>query len=400
MINLTYISFGALTLLLILLLSLGGIDYRKKRELTKKPHVSFLIPCFNDGSTVENTIKSIYRSYDRDLFELIVVDDKSTDNSLSILRKLNKKYGFRLLENKENLGKAKTLNSVSKRAKHDILFIVDADVILNRKALYDVFARLQEKEVKAVSCPYNARNTGLLAVMQELEYNMLSLLQGAYNIKSTLSLWGGCLAVKKKAFEQVKRFSLNAIVEDMDLALKLNEAGYKVRQSFVPIKTYVPETAKSWYKQKIRWTSGGAQCLIRYIKIWLKSPLHIIFILLFTVLSVLYVISVMKEAFFIDNIIETFHLITEGATRLKNFELTGFYYGAILLKNLLSNLYFSVFSTPYVFPMIKKANQVLKVLYLIPFSLVYYPAFTVVSVIGFVTGVVRYRSLREGRRAW
>lgn len=401
MINLAYISFGTLTILLLIMMVLGGIDYRKKRLLKKKPFVSFLVPCYNDGRTVEQTITSIYDSYDSSNFELIVVDDKSFDNSHAVLERLKERWGFTLLTNQKNLGKSVSLNNLSEKAKSEILLFIDADVIVNKTAIYDMLARLEQDKIMAVSCPYNSRNTGFLALMQEIEYNMLSFMQGAHNLTSTLSLWGGCLAVRKSAFRKVGRFSLNAIVEDMDLALKLNKAGYKVQQTFVPIKTYVPNTYKEWYKQKIRWTSGGAQCLINHIGIWLKSPLSLIFIFLFSILSVIYIISVVKEAIFLNNVIYTLHLITESAAKLTHFELAGFYYyGGIILKNILSNLYFALFSIPYVIPMIKDIKQIYKVFYLVPFSLVYYPLFALVAMIGLVRGVLRYKSLKEAKRAW
>ncbi len=400
MINLAYVSLGVLTLLLLVVMIMGGIDYRRKRVLRKKPLVSFMVPCYNDGKTVKRTIRSIYSSYDRSKSEIIVVNDKSTDGSLDVLKRLKKEYGFILVSNKKNIGKARSLNRISKLAKHEVFIFVDADVIMGKKNVYDMLARLEQKNVMAVSCPYNAINKGFLALMQEIEYNMLSFLQGAHNLTSTLSLWGGCLAVRKSGFNQAGKFSLNAIVEDMDLALKLNKAGYKVEQSFVPIRTYVPTTYKSWYKQKIRWTSGGAQCFIRYPIVWLKSPLHVFFILLFSILSINFIIYATKEFIFINNIVETFHLITTGVTKLKNLELTGFYYGAILLKNLLSNLYFTLFSIPYVIPMIKNARQSYKLLYLVPFTVFYYPLFTLVSTIGIITGFIRYRPLMKSDRAW
>ncbi len=398
--NLTYISLGALTLLLLIILGFCGIDFRKKRVLKTPPRVSFLIPCFNDGATVAKTIESIRESYDMSLSEIIVVEDKSTDNSLEALKRLSKAYGFRLVENKKNLGKAASLNKISHLASNEVLVIVDADVVMNKKALIDMFARLELKNVVAASCPYAPQNTGFLPNMQWIEYNMLSFLQASHNITSTLSLWGGCIAVKKKGFQEVGMFSPNMIVEDMDLALKLNEAGYKVMQSFEPIRTQVPRTLRSWYRQKIRWSSGGAQCIIKHYKKWLQSPLHIIFIILFSALSFIFVVSVIRELVFFDNIIDTFHLVSEGATSLKNLELTAFYYGAILLKNLLSNLYFTAFSVPYALPMIRKVREAYKLLYLFPFALIYYPLFALVSGIGIIKGIIQYRTYEKLERAW
>lgn len=397
--NLNVISVALLTLLLFILLLLSSIDYKKKRVLRKKPFVSFIIPCYNDGETVEKTIRSIYDSYDRKNCEVLVINDRSTDNSSAVLRKLQKIYHFELLENKQNMGKAHSLNKLYKKAKSDILFFLDADTLLNKAAVTDVLARMQGGAT-AVSAPYKPINNGLLARMQEIEYNMLALLQGASNIFSTISLWGGCLVVYKKQFEKVGCFSESAIIEDQELALKLKGAGYRVEQSFCYVESHVPVTLKSWYKQKIRWTSGSMQNLIKYFRVWLRSPLQIIFIALFSVLSVIAAKSWITQLTFIDSVVDNLVIIAKGAISLVTLQAATFYYGEILIKNFIVNVYFSVFSLPYVVPMIKNMKKILHLLYVIPYSLVYYPVYSVVAFIGMVVGVIRYRSLQKGKRAW
>jgi poly-beta-1,6-N-acetyl-D-glucosamine synthase len=398
MISLNLGSTILLTVLLLIILTLCFVDYRKKRVLLKKPFVSFLIPCFNDADTVKETIESVYTSYDN--FELIVVNDCSTDNSLDQLKEFRKKFPFTLANNVKNCGKSCTLNKIYKFAKSDILFFLDADVLLTKKVVDDILARLESGTTIAVSAPYQPRNKGFLPVMQEIEYNMLSFIQGAHNFFSTVSIWGGCFAIRKKAFEDVKGFSENAITEDIDLALKLKKAGYRVEQSFCSVKTTVPDKTKTWFRQKLRWSSGGAQNFIRHFSVLIKNPLNTIFIILFFMLSVFFTISLFKQILFIENIFDSYTLLTETTNQLFTFKIIGFYYGVILLKNLLITIYFAAFSIPYAVPMIGNIKESYKILYVIPFSLIYLPIFSVVSLIGFVSAVVRYKSLKEGARAW
>lgn len=58
---------------------------------------------------------------------------------------------------------------------------------------------------------------------------------------------------RTSAVRQVGLFSLWALVEDMDMAFKLNEAGYRVEQSMHFVLSEVPATLKTWYRQKMRW---------------------------------------------------------------------------------------------------------------------------------------------------
>ena len=79
-------------------------------------------------------------------------------------------------------------------------------------------------------------------------------------------------------------FSLHAITEDMDLALKMNKHHRHVQQSPCEIKSEVPDTFKTRLKQKIRRCSGGTQAFLSYVNVWIRNPLHMLFtVLLFTV---------------------------------------------------------------------------------------------------------------------
>jgi cellulose synthase/poly-beta-1,6-N-acetylglucosamine synthase-like glycosyltransferase len=79
------------------------IDWRKKRQLKTLEKISILIPCYNDGESIALTIKNVYEAYPSDLFQLIVINDKSTDTSLTQLKMLQEQYGFTLIDHEKNL---------------------------------------------------------------------------------------------------------------------------------------------------------------------------------------------------------------------------------------------------------------------------------------------------------
>ena len=79
------------------------IDRKKKKRLKHEEDISILIPCYNDGESIELTIKSVYEAYSSTHFQLIVINDKSTDTSLEKLQKLRKTYHFTLVDNEKNL---------------------------------------------------------------------------------------------------------------------------------------------------------------------------------------------------------------------------------------------------------------------------------------------------------
>jgi GT2 family glycosyltransferase len=101
--NLINLSFYCYLVSFFLILIFFFIDRRKKRKLKYQADISILIPCYNNGESIELAIKSIYNSYPTQHFQLIVINDKSTDDSLEKLQKLQNIYHFTLIENEKNL---------------------------------------------------------------------------------------------------------------------------------------------------------------------------------------------------------------------------------------------------------------------------------------------------------
>lgn len=387
--------------MLFFILTAVYIDFKKKRVLTKRVPISFIIPCYNDGATVEKTIKSIYDSYDNDKIELIIANDKSTDNSLEILKKLQKIYGFILINNKKNMGKSKTVNTISKLAKHEILWVVDADIILTKKAVEDVLARFEyNPRVAAVSCPYEYANKNWLDIMQSMECNLMSLLQVSQNLHTCFSLWGGCLAVRKSVFEKVGRFSEYMLTEDIEMSFKIAEHKLKVEQSLCHVMTFPMDTFIGWYKQKRRWVVGAIQCYLKHWRVWIKHPLQIFFLITFAILNFYAAFYLIKEIIFLNIVWDNWELMRATSTFLASFKIIGLYYGLEILKGLILRVSFSGFSIPYTYSFLKNPRNIGRIFYAVPFSLLYLPAFTIVFVLGIPRGIKSYLTMKKGQRSW
>lgn len=90
---------------------------------------SLLIPCFNEEDAIEQTIDHIVESVPTDYpYEVIVIDDGSTDRSPEILEGLKEKYNFlKVLTHQRNRGYGAALKSGIFKAKTDLIVITDAD---------------------------------------------------------------------------------------------------------------------------------------------------------------------------------------------------------------------------------------------------------------------------------
>jgi biofilm PGA synthesis N-glycosyltransferase PgaC len=395
----TYLPMVVFFVLLIVVAGLGLLDRNKYRPLSALPPLSFIIPCYNDAGSVDQTVESIFSVYGPDA-DVVVIDDGSTDGSREKLAALKERLGFTLVFNSSNIGKSKTLNDHFHLARHDIVVFVDADVIVARKPLMDAIARLQFSGVGAVSCPYRAANPGVLPLMQTIEYNMLTFIQGAYNVFSAIALWGGFIAIKRKAFLDVNGFTLNAITEDKDLAFKLNLKGWKVEQSFCHIRTYVPETMTQLFKQKIRWSSGGLQCFIRYYKVLMKNPLQLLFTVAFCILLTGSMLNLGKNIHLWDDIFNYFFWVHSSKSLLESIRLTVGKFGVFILKDLSWRISFTLFSLPFALPLVSTLKRLYVCFLVIPFSIFYVPAFSLISIAGAVHLIRKRNWLQRSDRAW
>jgi len=120
-----------------------------------KPRVSIIIPVYNSGKTLSDTLRSV-TGQDHPSFETLVVDDASTDNSAEIALE----YGAKVIRLESNRGPATARNEGAQQAAGDILLFTDSDVLLPRNSLQIMEARFSGSGADAVQgvfsdvCPY------------------------------------------------------------------------------------------------------------------------------------------------------------------------------------------------------------------------------------------------------
>ncbi len=377
-------SGGIFILLMAWMLLLTYLDSRHPRRPPPDIPVSVVIPCYNDAASVQTAIASVFKAcpYGADL---IVVNDHSSDDSLARIREMTARHAFRIVDNTENKGKARSLNEVVPLARHDFVLCLDADTCLNRNALSDMLARMRaDNRLGAVSAPYRPANRGFLPLMQGVEYSMLLLTQGAHNITSAMALWGGSMMLRKAAFEDVGGFRLDAITEDVDMAFRMNRRKWRVEQSFRPVRSLVPSSLRGWIRQKLRWTSGGTQCYFRHFRVWIRNPIQLFFILSYSLL----IVSSVFDCFDGVDLVGSASLIWDDTLAFwRNFANLCTAFEADALRRFGSVLLCCSLSCIYILPLIRRPRDIFRLLLVIPFSILYFPAYIIVSLFGTAIGV-------------
>jgi poly-beta-1,6-N-acetyl-D-glucosamine synthase len=100
------------------------------------PPISILVPCYNEEETIEETIRHLMEiPYPHK--EIIAVNDGGLDNTSHILHQLVKKYNeLRVIDCKENKGKANALHIACHASKSEYLITIDSDAILDKYAAH------------------------------------------------------------------------------------------------------------------------------------------------------------------------------------------------------------------------------------------------------------------------
>ncbi|WP_296423843.1 glycosyltransferase [Yoonia sp.] len=227
-----------------------------------RPAVNIIVPAYNEEKVIARTITSILASH-YDNFEITVVDDGSTDNTVAIIETLQKHHEKVNLLREENHGKWHAEDLAISRSSAPIFIIVDADTLLHPDAISMIVQPFQDPRVGAVAGTVEVGNAGnVLTVLQAIEYKISQIL-----VRRAYETFGGILVVpgaigawRRAAVEKANYVSGETITEDADLTVAIHRAGYKVMyQEDARSYTEAPETLKDLMKQRFRWSYGMLQ---------------------------------------------------------------------------------------------------------------------------------------------
>ena len=115
--------------------------------------ISVVIPVYNQEKYIERCLRSVLnQNIDKDLYEIVVVNDGSTDNSLKILKKYSEVIN--LINFDKNKGLPSSLNKAIQSCKSKYVVRVDSDDYVNNNFLNFLFSYISSNEVDAVACDY------------------------------------------------------------------------------------------------------------------------------------------------------------------------------------------------------------------------------------------------------
>jgi glycosyltransferase involved in cell wall biosynthesis len=182
------------------------------------------MPVYNSRDYLQTSLPAIKRS-NYPCFELIVVDDHSSDGSAEFARQ----YADQLIENSSQLGPAAARNRGAQTAKGNIIFFADADVRLFPDTISKAVEVMQDDAICAVFGSYDDRPEAVDFISQYKNLMHHFIHQSAKRQAQTF--WAGCGAVRKKDFQEAGGFPevyRQPSIEDVDLGYRLAQVNKKI----------------------------------------------------------------------------------------------------------------------------------------------------------------------------
>ena len=263
----TYVGVFYLMLYLENKDSLGENRSKSKRI----PKLSVIIPAYNEKDSIGTILDNIRNvEYPRDKLEYIIVDDGSSDGTLEKLKRSAKIRGrnVRIL-GKKHSGKASSVNFGVRLAKGELVAVVDADTLLSKNALLRCAEYFDKDDVASVTANILVRNKKkIFERWQDIEFKIVSITR---KVKEDLNLIDGTpgpLSVyRKNILMKVGLFDEKILTEDIEIAWRLLDNGYKIRMAYDAVaRTIYPDNLVGWIKQRVRWQIGWFQTVMKYSK--------------------------------------------------------------------------------------------------------------------------------------
>ena len=235
-----------------------------------KPFVSIMVPCHNEQCVIAHTVENIL-NLDYPNFELILIDDRSTDNTANVIRELELKFPNikALVRDKDAFpGKSAVLNDAIKIANGEAILVFDADATVDKDFLNKLIPELEPKDVGAVQARKVIRNKNfnLLTRCQNNEYSMDTHFQvGRNSVKGAVELRGNGELIKREALIDIGGWNNYTITDDLDMSTRLHIKGWDIR--FCPdAVVYEEGIIYLWplYRQRRRWLEGTIRRYLEY----------------------------------------------------------------------------------------------------------------------------------------
>ena len=233
----------------------------EEQKITKFPFVSVLIPAYNEEVHISETIDSVLNlNYPSDRYEIIVINDGSSDNTKQKVQEMMEKNPERsiTLIDQHNQGKANSLNNALKISKGEFFACLDADSYVGseslRRQLY-IYEKEDDPHLVIVTPAMKVRNPKkLIEKFQRIEYlsmmfmgRLMSHIDCVYVAPGPFSLY------RTSIIKTLGGFDPNSLTEDQEIAYRAQTNHYRIKHCYnAYVYTATPKKIGHLMKQRNR----------------------------------------------------------------------------------------------------------------------------------------------------
>ncbi|OKP93269.1 glycosyl transferase family 2 [Paenibacillus sp. P3E] len=242
------------------------------------PFVTIMVPAHNEGVVISKTVESLLAlDYPQDRYEIIVINDNSSDNSAELLGHIQRRVPGRnlIIINTDAVtggkGKSNALNIGFTRSRGELIAIYDADNTPERTALrYLVAEIMNDATLGAVIGKFRTRNRNASLLTRFINIETLSFQwmaqAGRWKLFKLCTIPGTNFIMRRSIVESIGGWDVKAIAEDTEISFRIYMMGYRIK--FQPKSVtweQEPQTVKVWFKQRTRWAKGNIYVIVKNI---------------------------------------------------------------------------------------------------------------------------------------
>jgi cellulose synthase/poly-beta-1,6-N-acetylglucosamine synthase-like glycosyltransferase len=235
------------------------------------PDIAVIVPAFNEATVIVNTVRSLLACRYPRSFDIVVVDDGSTDPTYAVARAAFADEPRVQVLTKSNGGKCSALNLGIEYAAASVVVCIDADTQLDADALHLLCRHFSDPTVGAVAGnPKVGNRCNLMTRLQGLEYVSLNSVerQAMEGINAITCVAGAFGAYRRDLLLRLGGYTDDTLAEDTDMTLRILLDGQRITYAENAVAwTEAPETVRDFMKQRFRWVYGTMQAAFKHARL-------------------------------------------------------------------------------------------------------------------------------------
>ncbi len=273
-------------MILNVILSIGGFIHYMRVEkdgghvpLDEYPMVSILVPAHNESIVISRTVRALLNfDYPQDKYEIIVVNDNSTDDTEQKLQEIQREFPNRrlMVVSTDNVvggsGKSNALNIGFTLSTGSVIAIYDADNTPEPQALRILVENLMADPKRgAVIGKFRTRNRNATILtrfvnIETLAYQCMNQ-AGRYFFFKLCTIPGTNYVIRRSIIEEIGGWDPKALSEDTEISFRLYRMGYYIQHMPMSVTwEQEPHLLPVWFRQRTRWAKGNLYVLIKNFK--------------------------------------------------------------------------------------------------------------------------------------